>query len=30
MLPDARVETVKNAAPKLAASIRRAAVRFLS
>jgi HK97 family phage prohead protease len=30
MLPDARVETVKTAGPKLAASIRRAAVRFLS
>lgn len=30
MLPDARVETVKNAAPTLAASIRRATVRLLS
>jgi len=30
MLPGARVETVKQAAPKLAASIRRAAVRLLS
>lgn len=30
MLPAARVETVKNAAPTLAASIRRAAVRLLS
>ncbi len=30
MLPDARVETVKHAAPKLAASIRRAASRLLS
>ncbi len=30
MLPDARVETVKHAAPKLAASIRRAAGRMLS
>ena len=30
MLPDARVETVKNAAPKLAASIRKATVRLLS
>ena len=30
MQPDARVETVKNAAPKLAASIRKATVRLLS
>lgn len=30
MLPDARVETVKNAAPTLAASIRRATMRLLS
>ncbi|WP_114945503.1 HK97 family phage prohead protease [Microvirga calopogonii] len=30
MLPDARVETVKHARPKLAASIRRATVRLLS
>ncbi|NBJ11500.1 HK97 family phage prohead protease [Microvirga arsenatis] len=30
MLPGARVETVKQAAPNLAASIRRAAVRLLS
>ena len=30
MLPDARVETVKHTAPKLAASIRRAASRLLS
>ena len=30
MLPDARVETVKNVRPQLAASIRRAAVRLLS
>ena len=30
MLPDARVETVKHAAPKLAACIRRAAGRMLS
>jgi HK97 family phage prohead protease len=30
MLPDARVETVKTARPKLAASIRKAAARLLS
>jgi HK97 family phage prohead protease len=30
MLPDARVETVKAAGPKLAASIRKATVRLLS
>ena len=30
MLPDARVETVKNTAPELAASIRKATVRLLS
>jgi len=30
MLPDARIETVKNAAPALAARIRRATVRLLS